>query len=490
LRNILLIVIDTLRPDHLGCYGYDRDTSPHLDRLAARGALLDACWSASNFTAPAFTSLFTGEYPSRHGVFDFTTKAASSPLKSCLDAHGYRTGGVVTFRFFQNLLQNIWGEIEAVTDTRSFDYSKDLPRAVTAGASEWLRRHGSAGPFCLFVHYDGPHMPYRLPDEYARIFDLVAESEVDAEFRAAVFPQEHERLQSRHHKEGDVKRLFELLEAVNRKLRRIEPATLTWLINKYDASIRYNDEAVGQLLQNLSDQGLAEDTVIAVLSDHGEEFLDHGQISHGHIHLYEEVIRTAGIVVSPGIPGGRRLSRPVSHVGVLPTLLRLAGIPELPANAAAADFSRQLISSPGDHSSAGNSRAGSKDATRIDRQGETADLDPIFCVSKFKIAVRSGQWKWIQPLPSSHLPRVARWKLWLKMLLLRELKNELYDLRNDPTESVNLTRDKHRVQCMAALVKDHLRASRGASLVGGTAADLAAAERARIEQEMRDLGYM
>ena len=69
MRNILLIVVDTLRPDHLGCYGYDRPTSPRLDALAAEGLLLESMWSASNFTAPAFTSLFTGLHPHQHGVF-------------------------------------------------------------------------------------------------------------------------------------------------------------------------------------------------------------------------------------------------------------------------------------------------------------------------------------------------------------------------------------------------------------------------------------
>ncbi len=125
MKNILLIVVDTLRPDHLGCYGYHRPTSPCLDDLAEQGAVLESLWSPSNFTAPAFTSLFTGLYPHQHGVFDFTMQAPSSPIHDLLKHNDVRMGGVVSFRFFGNLLRKIWGDVEAVTDTRSFDYSKD-----------------------------------------------------------------------------------------------------------------------------------------------------------------------------------------------------------------------------------------------------------------------------------------------------------------------------------------------------------------------------
>jgi arylsulfatase A-like enzyme len=481
-RNILLIVIDTLRADHLGCYGYQRPTSPHLDRLAARGTLLDAVWSASNFTAPAFTSLFTGVYPSQHGVFDFTSQASSSPIKTCLDVHRIQSAGVVTFRFFPNLLKNIWGGIEVVTKTSSFNYSKDLPMAVTAAASEWLEQKGKNTPFCLFVHYDGPHMPYRLPAAYAQTFDTVPESEVDSDFLASMFPQERETLFGRDHKKSDARRLFKLIESVNRKLKRVDDVTLKWMIDKYDASVRYNDDAVGKLLSNLAELGLSDDTVVAVLSDHGEEFLDHGQLSHGHIHLYEEVIRTAGIIFDPAKDLCKGVKRPLSHIAVMPTLLRLAGVVELPPVLQPLDFSSSLISTDSDHSET----AGHESGSEVDDQSTA----PVFCVSKFKVAVRLGRWKLIQPLLNPHLPRITRWKLWLKMLLLRELGRELYDLHSDPAEHCNLFGHNPQARAMVALVRNHLRAIGSASLSDGTGQDLDDAERKRIEQELRDLGYM
>ncbi len=189
MKNILLIVVDTLRPDHLGCYGYHRPTSPCLDDLAGRSTVLDSLWSASNFTAPAFTSLFTGLYPHQHGVFDFTAKAPSSPVHDVLRMNDVRMGGVVTFRFFKNLLSRIWGEIEAVTDTRSFDYSKDLPQAVTESSLDWMQNHAGGAPFCLFVHYDGPHLPFRLPEEFANAFDSTAQPDIAPDFLSLFFPQ-------------------------------------------------------------------------------------------------------------------------------------------------------------------------------------------------------------------------------------------------------------------------------------------------------------
>jgi len=189
-HNLLVIAVDTLRPDHLGCYGYERATSPAIDRLAASADRFISCWSASNFTAPAFTSLFTGLYPNHHRVFDFRAKVHGSAVFDVLKAANVKTGGVVTFRFFQHLLGDIWGPLEAVTDTRSGDYAKDLPQAVTDGAVEWLHARDPARPFALFVHYDGPHMPYRLPARHAGRFGDVETEGVDPELAEIFYPRQ------------------------------------------------------------------------------------------------------------------------------------------------------------------------------------------------------------------------------------------------------------------------------------------------------------
>ncbi|MFO7653561.1 MAG: sulfatase [Candidatus Krumholzibacteriia bacterium] len=455
MRNIVLIVVDTLRPDRLGCYGYGRPTSPHLDRLAAEGVVFDAMWSASNYTAPAFTSLFTGLHPHEHGIFDFTAQTGGSALHDAVRAAGLQTGGVVTFRFFRNLLRHAWGELEAVTEGRSFDHAKDLPLAVTAGALEWLDRRPADQPFALFLHYDGPHMPYRLPDRFAEFFDSPEAAGVAPDLQAVLFPQHAERLE---HQPGPS--IHRLIEAVSWGRRRFTPEDLAWLRDKYDASVRYNDEAIGGFLAGLDERGLAEGTIVCVLSDHGEAFCEHGSLGHGGIHLYEEIVRTVGIVRDPGRPAvaGTRCGRPVSHVDVWPTLLRLAGVP-WPA-------------------------AGFSDL------GEGADGGaelPVFCQGKAKAAVRRGSLKAILPRPNPGLAGLRRLRILAKMALRRELGVELYDLAADPGETRNLARDRSLAQPLRRLLEEHLATVRPAVAPGGGPDD---AERRRIEQEMRDLGYM
>jgi len=225
MRNIVLIVVDTLRADHLGCYGYDRPTSPFLDRLAEKSLVLDSLYSASNFTAPAFTSLFTASYPSRHGIFDFYAQAKSSPIKKCLDANEALLEAIVSFRFFPNLLARIWGKVENVADTRSFDYSKELPQAVSDGAIEWFQNHGDKNPFCLFLHYDGPHIPYRLPDDYTDIFDTADARKVDPDFVNAFFPQHIERMGRGEDDNESVRQLKNIIKSINNRGHSVDPNT-------------------------------------------------------------------------------------------------------------------------------------------------------------------------------------------------------------------------------------------------------------------------
>ena len=470
MRNILLLVVDTLRPDRLGCYGGPRPVSPNLDRLARNGTVLESLWSASNFTAPAFTSLFTASYPHQHGVFDFTAQAASSPIYQVLQQNSVQTGGVVTFRFFKNLLEKIWGPIEAVTDTLSFDYAKDLPAAVTAASLKWLQSNGQDGPFCLFVHYDGPHMPYRLPEKYADTFDTTAPELVDPEFMRLMFPQDREHLGDDCDDGADATTsMFQLLEKINWGKRKVPAETLQWMKDKYDASVFYNDAAIGKLLAGLDDLGLAEDTLVVVLSDHGEEFLEHGGIAHGGIHMYEEIVRTVGIVHDPRLTNPPpQIDQPLSQVDLLPAVLALAGaesIPEAWRTGPAAGLFDQL-----------RGVAAAPEAPA-----------PVFCHGKFKIALRSGRHKLIRPLPSSVLGRMARLRLWAKMLLQRKLGTEIFDLSVDPGEKRNLVGDRALRRRLTQLVDAHLLDRSPAVAVNQ---DLDEEQRKRIEQELKDLGYM
>lgn len=457
MQNILLIAVDTLRPDHLGCYGYPRATSPHLDRFAAGAARFTQCWSASNFTAPAFTSLFTGLYPNHHRVFDFGAKVRVSPVHDTLVRNNVRMGGVVAFRFFRNLLENIWGELEAVTDHRSFDYDKELPRAVSDGALEWLHAHDPSRPFALFLHYDGPHQPIRLPDAYADHFGDIPATAVDPKVVATFYPQDRTRFDD--HEAAIIGGMFRMMESFDMGLRRLSPVARQWLIDRYDDAVRYNDAQIGRVLTALEETGLADNTVVAVVSDHGEELMDHGHFSHGGIHLYESTIRTVAMVRRPGDRSGVVCDRPISHVQVLPWLLREAGAVDLPAAWQGLD----LLADRG--------------------------TEPIFCIGEFKCAVRRGNLKYIRRRVLPEHTRAKRLRLHAKLLLMREWGNEMFDLAADPGEATNLVRRSAPRRELAALLDAHL-ASGSMDLGLQSAKDLSAAERQRIEDEMRALGYM
>lgn len=457
MRNILLIAIDTLRPDHLGCYGYGRPTSPCIDGFAEHADLYTQCWSASNFTAPAFTSLFSGLYPNHHGVFDFASRIRFSPVHQALTANDARIGGVVSFRFFRNLLEHIWGDIEAVTDGRSYSYDKELPRAVSDGAIEWLQAHDRKRPFALFLHYDGPHQPIRLPAPYADHFGDVPAGDVDPRLVRTFYPQERERFADSEN--AIVGSMFRTIESIDRGWRRLDASALQWLIDRYDDAVRYNDAEVGRVLRALTDAGLAEETVVAIISDHGEELMEHGHLCHGGIHLYESTIRTVAIVRN-GLDGmSRRCTTPISHVQLLPWLLRLAGADHLPEA-----WRRLDLAGGGEHG-------------------------PIFCVGEFKCAVRLGDWKYIRRriLPS-HSP-LKKARLSAKLALMREWRDELYDLVTDPAELHNRAGERGTAKRLAACLSAHL-ASRAptAGRLDGDA--LSAEQKRRIEEEMRALGYM
>jgi len=469
MRNIVLIVVDTLRADHLGCYGYKRPTSPFLDELAAKSLVLDSCYSSSNFTAPAFTSLFTATYPSQHGILDFTSQAERSLIKSCLDENKVRAEGIVSFRFFQNLLARIWGQLEAVTDTRSFDYSKDLPRAVSDSAIDWLEKNGGKGPFCLFLHYDGPHIPYRLPDDYAGVFDTVDPGSVDADILNAFFPQHLERMDGGVEDNPPIQQLRKIIRAINNRGRNVGETTKQWVVDKYDATIKYTDDMIARVYEALGPLGLSDDTIVCVLSDHGEELWDHGHFGHAGVHMYDEVIRTVGMVHDPAQPEGWRTDLPVSHVQILPSLLRLAGATQIPEPLSALDLGAALA--------------------RMDDGGPPA---PVFCISTFKSVVRLDNMKWIHTLPNRHQSLPKRLKLMLRMLLLGRLKDELYDLSADPKEKTNLAGERDRIRPLATLLEKHLEeAALGSdSFVGDAIPELDDAEREKIEKELRDLGYL
>lgn len=305
--SVVLITIDTLRADHLGCYGYFRDTSPHLDRLAGEGLLFEKVVTTMATTLPAHTSLMTSTHPVRHGVranFNVYRKTAPSgergieTVAQMFQRAGYRTAGFVSvFHLspgsgieagFQRFDGVGTPEFEGPKATRFRRAAVTTDRAVT-----WLSS-AAENPFFLWVHYFDPHHPYDPPPPYDRMF---TSDEALARFIAGKkIPPRARAAAARDH-------------------------------NLYDGEIRYTDDQLSRVFRALKAEGFWDDALVVVTADHGEGLGQHGRREHGV--AYNEQLFVPLIVKFPAGRGpvGERVSGLVSLVDVFPTLTAALSLP-------------------------------------------------------------------------------------------------------------------------------------------------------------------
>jgi len=298
-KNLVLVSIDTLRADLLGCYGSPRPTSPTLDALAARGVLFETALAAAPWTLPSHASLLTGRYPSRIGVqrAGATLPADVPTWAAWLRERGFATLGIVNSR---------WLEARSGLD-RGFAHHhwveenvrRREPSSVGEIAAAWLSLDPPE-PFFLFLHLYDLHSDYSSLPSYERMFKTPYAGRIDGSTR-----------QLRAIREGHL------------KLRKGDVAQLR---NLYAAGIRQLDDVLARLVRVLEEQGLTERTFLVLTSDHGEEFREHGSVLHGRTQ-FDEVLRVPLVFVGPGLPAGVRVREPVSLVDVMPTALALLGQP-------------------------------------------------------------------------------------------------------------------------------------------------------------------
>jgi len=423
--NILLYVIDALRADHLGCYGYGRPTSPHLDRLAQEAILFENAFANATWTRASAGAILTSTYPSVHGALH--SSAAFAPrtptLAESLRRQGMRTWGVSAmanvssflgfdrgFETFLDLYKEpaLVAKREVVEIPRFGEFnaaqSMVMPLAEDVNAYATPLLESGAAPFFLFTWVIDPHNPYWPPEGYRQFLDPRYRGKMDgslASIRAARTPQ-------------DMARLMDL----------------------YDGEVLYTDHCFGQLRAKLEERGLWDDLLVIVTSDHGQAFNEHGHMLHAHIP-YEELLRVPLIVKPPRSRAFRRtrIAEMVSHVDLAPTILDLAGFaPE------AAHQGRSLL-------------------PLLDAAGEInayvySECRPAANGAYFA-SVRSRQWKytWTE-IPSKRsswktgAPKLLRNRRLLKDLLLHPrfywkrqfgLQREmLFDLQADPGETTNV----------------------------------------------------
>jgi len=309
-RNAILISIDTLRPDHLSCYGHDRPTSPTLDKLAGEGVRFTDVTSAAPWTLPAHATMLTGLYPSHHGVKSHETRLPDSAVTLAEEFrdHGFQTLAVVNthnvgapqFQLGQGF-QEFRYIVETEEDPRTMKVrTYDSGEVVVSTAKELLRERAADQPFFLFLHFYDVHTDFTPKDEYK------------AEF---VGPYA-----------GRLTGLSTQLNGIRTRKEQLAEADVRWLREMYDAEIRQLDDLLGRFFAWLGEQGLFEDTVFLVTSDHGEEFQEHGSLLHGTTQ-YQELLRIPWILRGPGVPSGTVLDDAVHGVDITPTLLAAMGIP-------------------------------------------------------------------------------------------------------------------------------------------------------------------
>lgn len=296
--NVMLILVDTLRQDHLSLYGYARNTSPRIDALGASGVVFENHLSHASQTVPSIVSIMLSQLPAEHGfVHRRATWFSVHPphyrpdlifVPEVFRAAGYRTGAFIANPFLKA--------------RRGFDqgfdqfvYEEGDGSVLIEQASGWIARQveQDKAPFFAYIHLMDVHNPYEPPDEYRDLYPGPPGSKL-------VYsngPAEDTR--------GD---------------------DLQHTIGLYDAQIHHVDRLVGALLDSLEAANVMEKTLVVFTSDHGDEFLEHGGMGHG-THVYGELVRVPLILALPGrIAAGRRVSHLTQHIDLAPTLLTIAGI--------------------------------------------------------------------------------------------------------------------------------------------------------------------
>jgi arylsulfatase A-like enzyme len=297
--NILIYLVDTLRRDHLGVYGYQRPISPRLDAFARTATVFDRAIAQAPWTRPAVASLFTGLLPPQHGVEGRADALAAdtTTMAELFGALGYETAAFVTNGNASPGLgfEQGFGHFEMFDEAPDSAEVHQQSDVVTRAVARFLDGRDAGAPLFLYAHTTDPHDPYAPR----------------AEARARFAPGGPERVSLR-----DAQRLA---------AERVPPERRQAVIGLYDAEIASNDEQFGALLDDLDRRGWLDEAIVIFTADHGEAFDEHGDWLHG-TSLYAEQIDIPLVIRFPGGTwAGERVADPAGQVDVLPTLLHWLG---------------------------------------------------------------------------------------------------------------------------------------------------------------------
>jgi arylsulfatase A-like enzyme len=301
--NVILIVVDALRPDHLGCYGYPRNTSPNTDKVAEESIIFSNAFSQATFTLASFRSFFTSLYPSEIYNFSLGSKNYSElsslytsrlNLAEVLKQNDYVTLGFANDPYASSLYGFNKG-FDFFDEKGAFDGKYAGIESVNERVIEKLKEIREK-KFFLLIHYMDVHCPYTPPERYLKMYDF-SNSTLNLTGKCG-WPD----FNSMNLTEEDTKKI----------------------IAAYDGGIRYTDEEMSKLLTALDSLSLLNNTIIIITADHGEELKDHGLIGHGH-SVYDELIHVPLIIKIPGAEN-KVVDDQVELIDIFPTVLDILGI--------------------------------------------------------------------------------------------------------------------------------------------------------------------
>jgi arylsulfatase len=334
--NVVMISLDILRADHLGAYGYQRDVSPNIDRLAKQSVLFENAIAQSYLTPVAHMSVFTGQYPRRHGMVSFEVsrdQVAKRTLPEILKYYGYTTAAVISSPEFFMRYDTEAGKIVNPKDifSRSFDYfGRTLPdetgsvRVNPTGAIDWLKANRDK-KFFLWIESGMLHPPYSqtVPAPYKTRFDPPGYVPFYEQFPIRLGREPVDRgvpteVQF-HIYQGDYYLDFQ-------PVHKLTAQDVAFIRGRYDAGVYFTDTFIGDLLKALDDLKLSGKTLVIFHSIHGENLGENGYFFHHDV--YDAEVKTALMFRFPGNErGGMRVGRQVQSIDILPTILDYLQIP-------------------------------------------------------------------------------------------------------------------------------------------------------------------
>ncbi len=345
--NVIFIIIDAVRARNVGAYGYDKPTTPNIDRIAQKGVLFRDAYSCTNLTESSLTSMFSGLYSYNHGITNIGMTSANEAVKNfarseasllpeILQSHSYNTLAVDWLGRWHQRGYDYYSGVEELSETKFLSYAKRvvssykflrpfetavgyLNRRVLQKAFEAsvitnqamkLVQNNRGGPFFLMLHYWDVHQGYSPPSKYTNMFYNLGYSDT---FDSS-------------------KKMRTVFEYSDSKTKKIARALITGnktvgkQLAEYDGAIRYVDDEIGRLMEHLDKLGLAENTLIIITSDHGESLTEHG-IYFDHHGLYDVSIQVPLVMKYPAVlPECKTVDGFVQHTDMVPTILNLLGI--------------------------------------------------------------------------------------------------------------------------------------------------------------------